>query len=130
MQQKKRKEINIFSGYCRYTFHIWYLSDISHCRLTWGCRKQQLDKTESIKWSTIEPPHYMSYHTYKLSQFTETPTKQTMIAVEEAVLTEALALLPLLIIFRRIPKCFDTSAWLILSSSPEQKITYRCWPIQ
>ena len=49
--------------------------------------KQSLDKTESIKWSTTERPHYMSYHTFKLSQFTETPTKQTMIAVKEAVLT-------------------------------------------
>ena len=50
------------------------------------------DKTESIKWSTTEPPHFMSYCTYKLLQFIETPTKQTMIAADEAVLTEALAL--------------------------------------
>ena len=76
---------------------------ISHFRLTCGSRKQLLNKTESIKWSTIEPPYYVSYHTYKLSQFTETPTKQTMIAAEEAVLTKALALLPPLLIFIRIP---------------------------
>ena len=40
----------------------------------------------------------MSYHTYKLSQFTETATKQTMIATEEAVLTEDLELLPPLLV--------------------------------
>ena len=46
---------------------------------------------------------------YKPSQFTETPTKQTMIAAEEAVLTQTLALLPTLLIFGRTPKCFDTA---------------------
>ena len=51
---------------------------------------------------------HTSHYTYKLSQLTETPTKQTMIAAEEAVLTKALALLSPLQIFRRIPKCFDT----------------------
>ena len=45
----------------------------------------------------------MSYQKYKLLQFTETPMKQTMIAAEEAILTEALALLPTLLIVRRIP---------------------------
>ena len=45
---------------------------------------------------------------YKPSQFTETPTKQTVIAVEEAVLTKALELLLHLLIFGRTPKCFDT----------------------
>ena len=54
----------------------------------------------------------MLYHTCKLSQFTETPMKQTMIAAEEAILTEALALLSLVLIFRRIPKCFDTAVLL------------------
>ena len=68
----------------------------------------------------------MSYQTYKLSQFTETATKQTMIAAEEAVLTEALALLPPLLIFRRISLYFDTAVWRFLSSSPERKITYTC----
>ena len=46
---------------------------------------------------------------YKPSQFRETPTKQTMIAVEEAVLTKTLALLPPLVIFERRPKCFDAA---------------------
>ena len=101
-----------------------YLIFLTLGLLTWGSRKQPLDETESIKWSTTEPPHYMSYHTYKLSQSTKTWTKQTMIAAEEAVLTEALALLPPVLIFRRIPKCFDTAVWHFLSSSPEQKITY------
>ena len=68
----------------------------------------------------------MSYHTWKLSQFTETPTKQTMIAAEETVLIKALALLPPVLIFRRIPECFDTAVWLFFSSSREQKITYTC----
>ena len=108
------KKGDIFCGYCRYTFDIWYLFDISHCRLTWRSRKQPPNKTESIKWFTTEPPHYMSYHIYKLSQFTETPTKQTMIAAEEAVLTQTLALLPPLLIFGRTPKCFDTAVWFFL----------------
>ena len=129
-QCNKRKEINTFCGYCRYIFDIWYLFDISHCRLTWGSRKQPLDKTESIKWSTTESPHSMSYHTCKLSQLKETSMKQTMIAAKEAVLTKALALLPPALIFRRIPKCFDTAVWLFLGCSPEQKITYACWPLQ
>ena len=51
---------------------------------------------------------HTSHYTYNLSQLTETPTKQTMIVAEEAVLTEALALLSPLQIFRRIPKSFDT----------------------
>ena len=46
---------------------------------------------------------------YKPSQFTDTPIKQTMIAAEEAVLTEILALLPPLLILERTPKCFDTA---------------------
>ena len=51
-----------------------------------------------------EQKHQTTCHrSHKLSEFTETVTKQTMIAVEEAVLTEALALLPPLLIFRRIP---------------------------
>ena len=133
-QCNKRKEINVFCDYCRYIFAIWYLFDISHCRLTWRSRKQPLDKTESIKWSTTEPPRCMYTYTYtyryKLSQLPETPTKEIMIAAEEAVLTEALALLSSLQIFRRIPKCFNTPVWHFLSSSPEQKITYTCWPIQ
>ena len=64
MQQKKRDK-----------YLLWLLS--------WGSAKQPLEKTNSIKLSTTEPPHYMSYHTYKLSQFTETPTKQTMIPDKE-----------------------------------------------
>ena len=95
MQQKKRDK-----------YLLWLLS--------WGSEKQPLEKTNSIKLSTTEPPHYMSYHTYKLSQFTETPTKQTMIAAEEAVLTQTLALLPTLLIFGRTPKCFDTAVWFFL----------------
>ena len=35
---------------------------------------------------------HTSRYKYELSQLTETPTKQAMIAAEEAVLTEALAL--------------------------------------
>ena len=46
---------------------------------------------------------------YKPSQFTETPTKQTMIAAEEDLLTLTLALLPPALISRGIPKCFDTA---------------------
>ena len=46
---------------------------------------------------------------YKPSQFTETPTKQAMIAAEEAVLTQTAALLPPLVIFGRTPECFDTA---------------------
>ena len=110
-QCNKRKEIDIFCNYCRYMFNIWYLFDISQCRLTWGSRKQPLEKSEFIKWSTTEPPHYMSHYTYKLSQFIETPTKQTMITAEDAVLTKALTLLPPVLIYRRIPKCFDTAVW-------------------
>ena len=48
---------------------------------------------------------------YKASQFTETSTKETMIAAEEAVLTQTLELLSLLLIFGRGPKCFDTAFW-------------------
>ena len=51
---------------------------------------------------------------YKPSQFTETPTKQTMIAAEETVLTQTLALLPTLLIFRRT-KSFDTAVWFFLA---------------
>ena len=51
---------------------------------------------------------------YKPSQFTETRTNQTMIAVEEAVLTQTLALLSPLVIFRRTPKCFDTAVSIFL----------------
>ena len=39
----------------------------------------------------------------------KTPTKQTMIAAEKAILTQALALLPPLLMFGRTPKCFDTA---------------------
>ena len=46
---------------------------------------------------------------YKPSQFTETPTKQTMIAAEEAVLTQTLALLPPPLKLGRTPECFDTA---------------------
>ena len=46
---------------------------------------------------------------YKPSQFTETPTKETMIAAEEAVLTQILALLPPVLRFGRTPKFFDTA---------------------
>ena len=73
-QCNKRKEINIFWGYCRCIFDIWYLFNISHCRLTWGSRKQPLDKTESIKWSTTEPPHYMYTYTYTYYTYTYTYT--------------------------------------------------------
>ena len=38
---------------------------------------------KSIKWSTTEPPNYMSHQTHKSSHFTETPTKQVMIAAQE-----------------------------------------------
>ena len=63
-----------------------------------------------MKWSTTEPPHYMLYQIYKLSQSTETPTKQTMIAAEEAVSPgEALVFLSPLLMFRGIPYCFDTA---------------------
>ena len=51
---------------------------------------------------------------YKPSQFTETPTKHKMIAAEEAVLTQTLALLRTLLIFGRTPKCFDTAVWFFL----------------
>ena len=44
---------------------------------------------------------------YKPSQLTETPTKQTIIPPEEAILAQTLALLPTLLIFGRTPKCFD-----------------------
>ena len=44
---------------------------------------------------------------YKPSQLTNTPIKQTLIAAEEAVLTQTLTLLPPLLIFGRTPKCFD-----------------------
>ena len=53
-----------------------------------------------------------------------------MIVAEEAVLTKTLALLPSPLIFGRIPKCFDTVVWTFLSSFPEHKIIYTCWPIQ
>ena len=46
---------------------------------------------------------------YKPSQFTETPTMQTVTAAEEAVLTKALASLSPLVIFGKTPKCFDTA---------------------
>ena len=44
-----------------------------------------------------------------------------MIVSEEAVLTQTLALLPLPLIFGRIPKCFDTAVSTFLSSSGEPK---------
>ena len=37
-----------------------------------------------------------------------------MIAGEEAVLTQTLALLPPLLIFERSPKCFDTAVYFLL----------------
>ena len=52
---------------------------------------------------------HASRYTYKLSQLTETSTRQTMIAAEEAVLTETLTLLSPRETFRRVPNCFDIS---------------------
>ena len=40
-----------------------------------------------------------------------------MTAAEEALLTKALALLSPPLIFRKIPKCFNTSVWHFLNSS-------------
>ena len=68
--------------------------------------------------------HVIPY--YKKSQFTKVPIKQTIIAAEEDLLTQTLALLPPLLIFRRTPKCFDTAVSFFFSSSPEQKTIYTC----
>ena len=59
-----RNQFNILNVSC-----IPIICFLKHFRLTWGSRKQALDKTESIKLSISEPPHYMSYYT-KPSQFT------------------------------------------------------------
>ena len=53
-----------------------------------------------------------------------------MIAAEDAVLTQTLALLPPPQIFGRISNCSDTAVPTSLSSSPEQKIRYTSRAIQ
>ena len=58
---------------------------------------------------TPQNHHTTCYTHYKLSQFTETLTKQTMIAAEEDLLAQILALLPPFLILRRTPKGFDTT---------------------
>ena len=46
---------------------------------------------------------------YKPSQFTEAPTKETMIDAEEALSIQTLASLPPLLTFGRTPKCVNTA---------------------
>ena len=82
-QCNMKKEINIFCGYCRYKFDIWYLlqslpehkplkrlyqfhnrNQVNILTLSFYLResKRPLEKTESKKWFSTERPHYMSHY--------------------------------------------------------------------
>ena len=58
--------------------------------------------------TSTEPLHYMSHH---MINHHSSQKHQTMIAAEEAILTQTLVLLSPLLIFGRTPKFYDTAVW-------------------
>ena len=74
-----------------------------------GPGREMTRKTEN--GHVTETPHYIPSHFTEPTHHTKLKNKQTMIVAKEAVFTQTLALLPPhpLLIFGRIPKCFDTA---------------------